>query len=221
MDKRIFVIGDIHGCFKTFRRLLFERLQINLNDEIYLLGDYIDRGPDSKAVIDLIIDLQNKSYKIFPIAGNHESMFLDAVSGKNLTSWLRSGAAKTFKSFKISSINQVPKEYFDFLNNLPYYIILDNFILVHGSLNFNSPEPFSDYQSMVWERVTFVDKSITEGRRLIVGHTPSTVFEIENSLSGDFIRLDGGCVYNYDFRYGYLAALEINKMNLYFQKNIE
>lgn len=58
--KRIIAIGDIHGCSKTFKTLLHKGLKIKKHDEIFCLGDFIDRGPDSKGVIDLILELRKK-----------------------------------------------------------------------------------------------------------------------------------------------------------------
>ncbi len=57
------VVPDIHGCLKTLKSLLETRIELTRLDSIYFLGDYIDRGPDSKGVIDYIITLQNNNYK--------------------------------------------------------------------------------------------------------------------------------------------------------------
>jgi len=57
---RVFIIGDIHGCCKTCKKLILEKINIQKSDKIYCLGDYVDRGPDSKGVIDFILQLRKK-----------------------------------------------------------------------------------------------------------------------------------------------------------------
>ena len=82
--ERIFAIGDIHGCSKTFKKLLLDKIKINKSDTIYCVGDYIDRGEDSKGVIDFILDLRAEGYTIHTLRGNHEQMLLDSIADKFL-----------------------------------------------------------------------------------------------------------------------------------------
>jgi len=70
---RQIAISDIHGCARTFQALL-DKIQLSTNDQLYLLGDYIDRGPDSKGVIDTILGLINAGYRVQTLMGNHEKM---------------------------------------------------------------------------------------------------------------------------------------------------
>jgi serine/threonine protein phosphatase 1 len=72
---RIFAIGDIHGCGLTLEKLLLEELQITAEDEMYFLGDYIDRGPSSKKVIDLILQLQKENYHVHTLRGQSRAAF--------------------------------------------------------------------------------------------------------------------------------------------------
>ena len=92
---RIFVIGDIHGCCNTFKKLLLEKLGIQKPDKIYCVGDYVDRGNDSKGVIDFIINLRGKGYRIYTLRGNHEQMMLDStIDQERLYLWLKNGEQK-------------------------------------------------------------------------------------------------------------------------------
>ena len=84
MSQRIIAIGDIHGCLKTLNFLLTERIKLKNEDQVFLLGDYINRGPDSNGILELILNLKETGYSIFPIRGNHEEMHLN--SGKKLFS---------------------------------------------------------------------------------------------------------------------------------------
>ena len=121
--ERIFAIGDIHGCSKTFAKLLTNKIQLTKEDNIYCIGDYIDRGDDSKGVIDLILKLRAEDYHIYTLRGNHEQMMLDAVNDKkSLNLWLDNGGKNTLKSFGIKSLDELPQEYFSFLKETEFYL---------------------------------------------------------------------------------------------------
>src|SRR3954452_10553358 len=81
MDYRRFVIPDIHGCSRTFRRLVSEVIRLQAGDELYLLGDMIDRGPDSKGVLDFIFQMRHEGFTVKGVKGNHEEMCLRAEEG--------------------------------------------------------------------------------------------------------------------------------------------
>ena len=223
VENRIIVIGDIHGCSKTFARMLWDVLKIRKSDKIILLGDYIDRGPNPKEVVDIIINLIDKGYEIIPLMGNHESLMLNSENSTGeLLNWLQNNADTTLKSFKIRRFDDLDEKYKSFFNNLRYYYILDNFVTVHAGLNFDIDNPFSDSNSMVWLRYYDTKREKIGGRRLIVGHTPGTLATIQQSLKTDNILIDGGCVYSNQYsKFGYLVALEINSMELFAQRNIE
>jgi serine/threonine protein phosphatase 1 len=222
MIVRRFVIPDIHGCERTFRRLLEEVIQLRKEDSLYLLGDLIDRGPRSKEVIDAIRLLQEEGYNLHPMRGNHEDMLLQSCSIRTFFHlWMVNGGHKTLKSFGVEDACEIPPFYRALIGNFPYFIELDDFVLVHGGLNFTIPDPFTDKEAMLWSRSTKVVKGLIGGRRLIVGHTPMNREEITRSLTEDRIMLDNGCVYKGEPGLGYLAALELNSMTLYFQENID
>ena len=74
MNNRIYAIGDIHGCFNSMKELIENKIQLRKEDKLIFLGDYIDRGPDSKKVLDYIIELQNNSGKRKIILKKHRSL---------------------------------------------------------------------------------------------------------------------------------------------------
>ena len=82
MSERLLAIGDIHGCMDPFRELVEKKIRIRKSDRIVLLGDYIDRGYQSREVIDYIIDLQKQGFDIIPLMGNHESMLIDSLGSE-------------------------------------------------------------------------------------------------------------------------------------------
>jgi serine/threonine protein phosphatase 1 len=219
---QVYAIGDIHGCCKTFRRLLFHELAIQKTDSIYCIGDYVDRGIDSKGVIDLIIDLRKQGYEVHALRGNHEQMMLDATAGpESLHLWLSNGGKETLKSFGISSISELPDAYVSFLEQTKLFISTDKYILVHAGLNFRRVDPFSDTDAMLWSRDEYFDPVKIGNRLLIHGHTPISLESVLAQLPGNNINIDGGCVYSYRKGYGNLVALTLPVMKLTYCKNID
>lgn len=217
------VIGDIHGCALTFSEMLYNSLKINKNDRIYLLGDYIDRGPRIKQTVDMIIGLKNDAYNIFPLMGNHEAMMLEYL-GSTIDSelWMQNKGKTTIESFKLKSIYDMDESYLNFFKSLKYFYVLNDFVLTHAGLNFNIDNPLEDKEAMLWNRDYFVDKNKIGGRRLISGHSPHRLEQIKYYLNHDKIQLDGGCVYLNKFEgTGYLCALDLDKMQLFTVKNID
>jgi predicted MPP superfamily phosphohydrolase len=78
-EGRRFAIGDIHGCNLTLQALVKEQLQLTKQDQLFLLGDYVNRGPDSMGVLNFIMGLQAEGYQVFALRGNHEQMLLDKI----------------------------------------------------------------------------------------------------------------------------------------------
>lgn len=223
MKKREIAISDIHGCYKTFRELLEERIQLTKNDSLYLLGDYIDRGPDSKAVIDYILQLQHDGYHVDCLRGNHEQMLLDATSSLNmLQMFRRNGGKQTLESYGCTVAELRFHRHFKFFQNLKYYIELDNYYLVHAGFNFRTTNPFLDTYSMLWIRNWHhrIDKSVLDGKIIVHGHTPirenrilSMKAEMNQTL---FMDIDAGC-----FNYKKMCALDLTNQKLYFQDCID
>ncbi len=223
------VISDIHGCSHTFEALL-NTIGLNKDDSLFLLGDYIDRGPKSKQVIDRVMRLQEENYNIRCLIGNHEIMMLytmehprslPAYDWRNLH-----GGRNTLKSFEAATVNEVDQKYIDFIRNLSFYIEKDNFILVHAGLNLNIGNPFSDEDVMVWsESSTQITATPWLGKRIIVhGHTIRPRRQIIQSINQldqfPILGIDNGCVYPYH-EYNHLCAIELNDRKVFFQKNID
>ena len=219
---RRIVIGDIHGCARTLEKLLYQKLKICKDDALYFVGDFIDRGPRSKEVIDMLLNLKDEGISINPVMGNHEFLLLSHYNGDEFEHWRLNGAEKTLRSFGIQHIQEMVKKYINFFLNLPFYIELDDVIICHAGMNFDDANPFEDTYSLLWTRNDYVDMEKTGGRKLICGHTPHLLEDIKLSLNYDKIQLDGGCVY-FGRRpdIGFLCAIELNTMELYIQHNCE
>ena len=222
MSQRTFVIGDIHGCAATLRKLVDDTLRPLPADRIYLLGDLVDRGPDSKGVLDFIFELRELGLSVSSVRGNHEEMLLRACEEHYyLGLWSANGGQAALKSFRADGPGDIPRIYRDFLSSLPLYILLDDFVIVHAGLNFDLPNPYEDGCAMLWTRSTFVDRQRIGGRRLISGHTPVSRNRLEVSLYNSKIMLDNGCVFVEHSDMGCLAALELESMKVYYQENID
>ncbi len=218
MEQRIFAIGDIHGCYDQFREMLELKINLTKYDILVLLGDYIDRGPDSKAVIDYILDLQARKFNLIPLRGNHEVMLLDAFKNKNsLTIWLYNGAEETIRSFGLSKINEIDESYVSFFRDLKYYYSLDNYLFVHAGFNDHISDPFQDVHHMIWTcRETYRNPKFMN-KTIIHGHNPRPASVLKNQLKSNkqVIGIDTGCVYKGSPGYGKLTAIELNSMQLY------
>jgi serine/threonine protein phosphatase 1 len=219
MNKRLFAIGDIHGCFNKVRSLLEQKIQIKARDQIILLGDYIDRGTQSKEVIDYIIDLQARRFDIFPLFGNHELMLLEAYNNDELTSkWIQNGGSETLKSFNISSLKDIEPKYIEFFKGLSYYFAFEEYLCVHAGFNDSNISPFTDKYSMIWLCKQTYENPLLMNKIIIHGHRPITVDvckEIVHS-NKNVINLDTGCVYSNMTGFGTLTAIELNTRSLYF-----
>jgi len=219
---RRFAISDIHGCAATFRKLVAETLRFSLEDTLYLLGDYVNKGPDSKGVLDFIFSLMEKGHKVYCLKGNHEACLLQALRDASAeTYFLERGGVTTLESFGVQKAANIPENYLEFMKNLPLYFELDKYLLVHAGFDFSLPDPKSDEPSMLNIRQYEVDINQTGGRSIIHGHVPTPAEEIIESLNAKKprISIDAGCVYTHLHFLGHLAALDLDSGQIFFERN--
>jgi len=226
--KRTIAIADIHGCCRTFRRLLFDVVRLEKTDTLHLLGDMIDRGPDSKGVIEIILELQADGYDVRPIRGNHEQMLLQAIylpTKENADKWLDNGGYTTLKSYGVITPEELG-EHFCFFRDLPLFRVTDTHIYVHAGLDFTLDDPLSieGEETMLWKFGGDVDEAKLNGKVLVSGHSVLPLKIIRSTLRTSHIRLDNGCVFG-DAQpklvMGNLVALELERGVLHIQENIE
>lgn len=226
MNRKI-IIGDIHGCLETFQALL-DKIGFGKEDQLYLLGDYIDRGPSSKQVLDKIFDLQENQYSVTPIRGNHEQILLNNY--KAVQQGLRRYMDEEFhQSFGIDSLAELPKKYIDFCNHLPLYHLEKELILVHAGLNFHFDDPFESHHDLLWIRDWHHQVNYQWlGKRIIIhGHTMTPKEEIERQFKNiekrQIINIDcGACLAKQmPAGLGRLCAFDFTNKELFFQENIE
>ena len=204
-----YAITDIHGCAFTFQRLL-EQIGFGRQDELYLLGDYIDRGPDSRGVLQFIWSLQGAGYQVYCLRGNHEQMLIDAINqGRSAWDYMPGHRER--------------QQTLLWMEKLPLYFEIPGYVLVHAGLNFREDDPLADRQAMLWLRdwEGTVNHEWLGDRVLVYGHTPRTVDEVREEVSrmGDrqIVCLDSGCAMTYDGM-GQLAALNLDTREVVFME---
>lgn len=214
-----FVISDIHGNDKLLRKAL-KSVKLKKTDKVILLGDVIDRGPQSKEVLDTILLLLNNGFEIISIKGNHEDMFLKAFEDdSSLYHWLKNGGEETLLSFLTSSIDKIPKMYIDLIKSFPNYYLHENFILVHAGLNTKIDKPFEDLETIFWTRnAKDLLSDVWDKEKFIIhGHTPvnkeTIMADVDNKEN--VIGIDNG-VYFKQQGFGSLSILNLETLELRF-----
>lgn len=205
--------------------MIEDRICWNVHDRLIFLGDYVNKGPDSKGVLDYIAKLQAMapdSGNVVTLRGNHDDIILRKYVQPG---WFRGsgrpGIAATLRSFDVEHVSEIPSTYITQLEGLEMLHLEPDFVCVHASLDTSDASPFTDYESMLWDRIEAVDLEVTGGRRVLCGHTPQTEPEIRSRLTRNKLIIDGGCVYPHRPGLGNLVALDLDSMALTFQKNID
>ncbi|MEN3042374.1 MAG: metallophosphoesterase family protein [Fervidobacterium sp.] len=186
----LWVIGDIHGCLKPLEKLILE-ISPTENDKLIFLGDYIDRGSDSKGVVDYLLELSKRANCVF-LRGNHEQMLLDVIeNGDEPFLWFMNGAQATWRSYGNLQNLSLNEEHIQFYRNTKYYHLEDRYLFVHAGIRPKIPLEKQDPRDLIWIREEFITKNHNIGYIVVFGHTPfQDVF-----ITDDKIGIDTGCVY--------------------------
>lgn len=202
---QIFAIGDVHGCAAELRTLL-NKLPLRPQSTVVFLGDYIDRGPEVRSVIDTILEL-GKSYRVVPLKGNHEAMFLDFLARPRSEAagmFIYNGGSATLASYGDEDGDyHLPLEHRLFFNGLQLSFDTEDHFFVHAGLPEVPIEELDASQhadEMIWVRKPFLNSTYRWSKRVVHGH--SAVEEVE--LRPNRINIDTGCVYR-----GKLSAIEL------------
>lgn len=216
---RKLAVGDIHGCIKSFEALL-QQVNLTNEDQLFLLGDYVNKGPQSIKVLDLIIKLQ-EDYQVFPLLGNHDLKALEYLNGTSpdLERDLLDDNAQDI----VQLADDQKAKYIDFLNSLHYYFILDDFLLAHAGFNFKLANPFLGKEDMINIREFFYDSSKAQNRTVVHGHAPYELAHIQKQITdrSKIVPLDNGCVYTDRPDQGNLICLDLDSFKLFVQPNVE
>jgi len=198
---KIFAIGDIHGCLDKLRTMM-KRIRIDdEKDTLVFVGDYIDRGPDPKGVVDFVLSLKKKLKNVICLLGNHEQVFLNFFfhhidadlfyfNGGD-TTVASYGLAETAEGKKIN----VPENHLEFFKSLLPYYETEDYIFVHAGLRPGISLEKQNIDDLTWIRYEFIRSTHDFGKIVVFGHTflPETLIQT-NKIGIDTGAVYGGCL---------------------------
>lgn len=221
-----YATSDLHGCLRTVRYAVETKVRLRPTDELYVLGDYVNKGPDSCGVLDYLMQLQAAGFQVYCLRGNHDQELLDAVYGRTAATWASAAdRALTLQSFGVAEANHIPASYLRWLDSLPHQLDIPGFTLVHAGFNFRLPpdKMRQDWSTMLNIKQFVFDASRLQGRRLLHGHVPTPTAAVQRQIADrqGAISLDTGCVYRHNPELAHLAVLDLDTFQLQLCPNQE
>ena len=214
---RCYVIGDIHGCIRELACLI-EHLPLKPQDRLVFLGDYIDRGPDSRGVVSYLLDLeQENSYDLVFLKGNHEDMLLSYLgfAGQHGDMFFHNGGQATLASYGLSSqdlsnetvLKAIPAGHIQFYRSLKDYCEVGPYLCVHAGIHPQKSLAEQTEAELLWIRNKFIYNSHLLPYTVLFGHTPQAdvLYDLPYKVG-----LDTGLVYG-----NKLSCLETEEKILY------
>lgn len=196
-DAPLYAIGDIHGSLDKLRRLvaLCEQDAGERTASFIFVGDYIDRGPDSRGVIAFLMELQARMPgRVTTLMGNHEVLALAAIEGStNPDFWLLEGGGATLRSYGATRPHALPGEHIDWLRSLRLTRDDGRRLFVHAGVNPEKPLDAQDDVDLLWIREPFLSDARDYGRLIVHGHTPTRTGLPD--LRTNRLNLDTGAVF--------------------------
>ncbi|MEA3211176.1 MAG: serine/threonine protein phosphatase 1 [Chthoniobacter sp.] len=200
---RILAIGDIHGCL-TALQTLDQSLVFGRDDVVIALGDYVNRGPDSKGAIDYLIELKTRT-KLIALRGNHEVMLLSGRTAHDdyFESWLEVGGRETMASYQAESLDQIPDRHWQFIETTLLWYETDTHFFVHGNVGRDLPLPEQTEDILCWDK--FLGRRQPphcSGKTMVCGHTAQhsgKPFDVGHAV----------CIDTWVYGKGWLTCLEV------------
>lgn len=216
---RRFAISDIHGCFKTFDALL-KQIALKKDDQLFILGDAINRGPDSSQVLNQIMQLKSDGYQVYLIRGNHEQLILNA---QKRSSERLKRTAKLANSEALIKTDKLYKKYRKLLKGSYHYLVLEDYYLVHAGFDFSKELPFENVDAMMNIKHFKAKKRFLDGKKVIVGHSPKKLSKIVDRIKKGKRKLfiDNGCLNKQIEGQGNLLCLNLDTLSISVQPNID
>jgi serine/threonine protein phosphatase 1 len=215
---RTYVIGDIHGCLDELRHLI-DGLPLEVGDRLVFLGDYIDRGPNSKGVVSYLLGLKEygPALDLVFLKGNHEDMLLSYLGllGNHGDMFFYNGGRETLASYGLPSVQPTPNEarsaipatHLDFYQSLIDYYAMGDILCVHAGIDPHKPLEEQSTTEVLWIRDEFIYSEHALPYTVLFGHTPKkeVFFHLPYKVG-----LDTGLVYG-----NKLTCLETQENILY------
>lgn len=199
MTARILAIGDVHGCADALWTLL-DAVRPSVDDRLVFLGDLVDRGPDTRGVLELVLDWQRRC-RVTVIQGNHEEMMLSALDGNGWGSWMMFGGEEALESYG-GDQRDIPESHVELLQAAVDYWETPETIFVHANLQPGVPLIEQDQWSLRWTHLNGRERPYETGRRVVCGHTPQ-----QSGLP--FVRPGWVCIDTNCQRGGWLTAFDV------------
>ncbi len=194
---KTFVLSDIHGCYHSLLELLDYIKPDPLTDRLIFLGDYIDRGPQSKEVVAEIISLTRELPRTITLMGNHEEMLLEFIKGRGRDIFLNNGGQETLQSYGMSPpftdnpADFIPADHLAFFASLDTYWEDKNYIYVHAGLQPGVKLSRQSTKWCLWSRERFVNSEYDFGKTVVFGHSDRKTPLVTSNKIG----IDTGAVY--------------------------
>jgi serine/threonine protein phosphatase 1 len=203
MSERVIALGDVHGCAAALRTLV-SAIEPRHSDTLVVLGDCVDRGPDSQGVIEQLLSLREVC-RLVPILGNHEEMMLNFLDGRpQPDDWLVCGGAATVESYRGAGGQPVPipAEHVDFVRTWIDCYQNETHFFAHASYKPERPLAEQHWQTLRWHSLkSGIPGPHASGKTAIVGHT--------SQKSGEILDLDYLiCIDTFCWGGGWLTALD-------------
>lgn len=213
-EGRLFAIGDIHGCPDELRALL-NTIAPRRGDTVVFIGDYVDRGPSSRDVIEQVLELPSTGAECVMLKGNHEDMMLSylGLPGNYGDSFLFNGGAATLDSYGVGerelghAIERIPDRHLEFLTRLALSYLRPPYLFVHAGVMPARQLEEQEPEDMLWIRQEFIYNPHRIDATVVFGHTPMRAVMIDLPYK---LGIDTGLVYG-----GKLSCVEFNEGALY------
>lgn len=204
MTERLIAIGDIHGCATALAALL-QAIRPTPGDCIVTLGDYINRGPDPKSVLEQLRTLHEQC-SLVCLLGNHEEMLLAAIEGgqDDRRFFLTFGGKTTLAAYGVDDVRQIPREHVQFIKDCRSHYETVRHFFTHAYYEPHVPLDRQPWSSLIWAVLPRVPRPHCSGKTAIVGHTAQ---ESGHILDLGFLK----CIDTFCHGGGWLTALEVER----------
>ena len=211
VEEKTFIVGDVHGCLDMLKTLMGVIGWSPETDRLIFLGDFIDRGAQSKGVVDFVLEIAKLSERVECLMGNHERILLDFMDGKDTNTFFLNGGLATLNSYRTDQQKYggflIPDDHLSFFRSLKRIIELKDYYVVHAGFRPGVPIPNQSTEDLLWIRDSFIFSNYFFGKKVIFGHTPfAQPLVMENKIG-----LDTGAVYG-----NKLTCLELPSLKFHF-----